>query len=177
MHTNLKVLFPTVPEPATVPVHTLTLTRLRRDHPASLVLWPQTLARIQAMSARLGGSPDFMHQHLWTLYAADSPLLGVWAAQRGEMLVGHALGLIEHWQGRPVAWVNQVDMDEPAPKAFKDLFLAELTAWVREANESLAKQGLQVKEFLMQSHRMTDAWARHAGFDVHRVIFKREVKP
>lgn len=164
-------------EPGTLPVPTLTLTRLRRDDPGALALWAAVIARVEQMSTRLGGSSDYMKNHLWTLFAQQSPLLGAWAATRYKAVVGHAIGLIEPWNGKNVAWIQQVEVDAVMPREFKDQFLHEVTVWVREANGVLAKASIPpVTDLMMQSHRMTDAWAKHAGFDQHRVIFRREVR-
>ena len=157
------------------------LLALTRDDPRSLAYLPVVLARIEAMSHRLGGNAILLKNQVWELYAKNSPVLGLWAALDHETVVGHALAQIQGWDGRLVGWVNQVEMDTAAGTALKDTFLIALENWVHMVNASL-KQSNQdlIHELIMVTRRASDHghdhWSRHAGFDPYLYLYRREVK-
>ena len=157
------------------------LMALHRDQPGSPQWFEHAIARIERMSARLGGNAQLLKAQIWELYAKASPLLGLWLAFKGEQPVGHALAQIQSWDGRLVGWVNQVEMDAPAGRALKDTFLTSLENWVHLVNRHL-KQANQpvVHEIMMVTRRgsdkLFDHWARHAGFDPYLTLYRREVR-
>lgn len=157
------------------------LMAVHRDQPGSAQWFEYAVARIEKMSARLGGNSALAKAQVWELYAKASPLLGLWLAFKVDQPVGHALAQIQSWDGRLVGWVNQVEMDAPAGRALKDTFLTALENWVHVVNHQL-KQANQplVHEILMVTRRgsekLFDHWARHAGFDPYLTLYRREVK-
>ena len=157
------------------------LMPIHRDTPGSAQWFEYAVARIERMSARLGGNAPLLKSQVWELYAKASPLLGLWLAFKGEQVVGHALGQIQSWDGRLVAWINQVEMDAPAGRALKDTFIGALEGWVHLVNRHL-KQANQplVHEIMMVTRRgsekLFDHWARHAGFDPYLTLYRREIK-
>lgn len=157
------------------------LLQLRRDQPEALPLFEQLLARIRAMSHRCGGNAVLLSNQVWNLFAADSPLLGLWLAFHRDVVIGHALGQVQSWDGRLVGWVHQVEMSTVAGQALKDKFLVSLEQWVQTANVSLKPTGQSpITELMMVTRRtpnaLFDHWSRHAGFDPYLVIYRRPVK-
>ena len=90
-----------------------TLVHITREHRPDL--WPAVVARITAFSLRYGAKPTAFVNNLWTLFASQSPLLGVWASlPPGELRPnGHIVTTIEPFNGATVAWVQQCEMDHP----------------------------------------------------------------
>jgi len=155
------------------------LIRLARNRPGSGQYLDAVMDRIGAMSRQFDGSGSVLVNCAWKMYAENSPYLGLWVAVDGYSdVVGHALGDIEVWNGRTVAWINQVKMDGPAGYALKEEFMHAVDQWIREANQQAqaTKTSSPVTEALMMTPRMTDAWARHAGFEVYRTIYRRIVR-
>ncbi len=164
---------PTTPAYLLVPLH--------RDQPGALQWFEHAMTRVERMSARLGGNAPLLKAQVWELFAKASPLLGLWLAFKGDQPIGHALGQIQSWDGRLVAWVNQVEMDALAGKALKDTFLTSLENWVHVVNQHLkAANQPPVREILMVTRRGTDTlfdhWSRHAGFDPYLTLYRREVR-
>ena len=157
------------------------LTAIHRDTPGSTPWFEVAVDRIYTMSRRMGGNADLLKTQIWDLYAKGSPLLGLWLAFKDTEVVGHALGQIQSWDGKPVAWVNQVEMDTIAGKALKDTFLQALESWVRTVNR-LVKDStptpVYIHDILMVTRRSPqhDHWSRHAGFDPYLTLYRREVK-
>ena len=154
---------------------------IHRDSPGSPQWFELAIARIEQMSARMGGNATLLKTQVWELYAKASPLLGLWLAFKGEQVVGHALGQIQSWDGRLVAWINQVEMDTIAGKALKDTFLRNTEQWVHAVNRVLKQNNTApVREMMMVTRRGSshafDHWSRHAGFDPYLTIYRREVK-
>ena len=151
------------------------LVRVTRDQEASL--WPLVADRIAAFSRTFGADPTAFVSNLWTLFATKSPLCGVWAmlAEDGQ-IVGHAVTTIEAWNGAHVAWIHQVKNDTPAPRSLMEAWLADVDAWIANANEILKSSGIRVTDCMFITTRETEAWARRVGFDKHRVVYRRSVR-
>lgn len=116
---------------------------------------------------------------IWRLFSEASPLLYLVAAVNDEdQIVGHACGDVRTWDGKVVCWVSQVEMDEPADRTLKESFLTSIDQWAHTVRDQLSAQapGSSLSRILMCSHRMHDAWARHAGFEPYRVLYAREVR-
>jgi hypothetical protein len=135
------------------------------------------------MSHRMGGNAQLLKAQVWELFAKKSPLLGLWLAIRDDQVIGHALAQMQTWDGRLVAWINQVEMDKVAGLALKDDFINSVETWVHMVNQQLKQHNAQaelVKEIMMVTRRGTstlfDHWSRHAGFDPYLTIYRREVK-
>lgn len=160
------------------PVSTLTLVRLRRDDRDLSLHWPVVLDRITSMWHRYGGKADTLSNTLWQAYATKDPSWAVWAAlDHAGRVVGHALAQVRDYDGTTVAWVAQVEMDTVAAKATKLEFLDEIERWVKEVNAILeARKLAPITTIMMSSPRMTDGWARHAGFDPYRMVYTRALK-
>lgn len=152
-----------------------TLVRITREQRPDL--WPAVVDRITAFSLRYGAKPTAFVNNLWTLFATQSPLLGVWASlPPGELRPnGHIVTTIEPFNGATVAWVQQCEMDTRTPQAFVDAFLLELEAWITAANAVLPAAN-KVTETLFMTTRDTEVWTRRAGFDLHRTIYRRPVR-
>jgi len=157
-----------------------TLVRITRDSHAAL--WPAVVDRIAAFSRRYGAKPDAFIHNLWTLFAAKSPLLGIWAAMPDvspyditTRPIGHIVTTIEPFNGATVAWVQQCEMDTRTPQIFVDTFLTQMEAWIAEANAILPPAN-HVTETLFMTTRDTEVWTRRAGFDLHRTIYRRPVR-
>ncbi len=163
---------------ATTP--TYQLVAIQRDQPGSAQLFEHVIARIERMSARLGGNATLLKSQVWELYAKASPLLGLWLAFKGDQPIGHALGQVQSWDGRLVAWINQAEFDMVATREFKDLYLAALEGWVHTVNRHL-KQASQppIREIMMVTRRGTaknfDHWSRHSGFDPYLTVYIRHL--
>lgn len=157
------------------------LMALHRDQPGSPQWFEYAMTRVEKMSARLGGNAQLLKAQVWELYAKASPLLGLWLAFKGDQPVGHALGQVQSWDGRFVAWINQVEMDTTAGAALKDTFINALEGWVHTVNRHL-KQANQpvIREILMVTRRGTakhfDHWSRHSGFDPYLTIYIRHIQ-
>lgn len=156
----------------------VTLVRLTRD--TNVTLWPLVVDRIAAFSRSYGAKPEAFVHNLWTLFAAKSPLLGVWAALPPDAtyvapVCGHIVTTIEPFNGATVAWVQQCQMDLRTPQAFIDTFLLDMEAWIAEANAVLPAAN-KVTETLFMTTRDTEVWTRRAGFDLHRTIYRRPVR-
>jgi len=153
------------------------LTALHRDIPGSTVLFETAIERIKAFSQRLSQDPSILSNSVWTLYSQGSPLLGLWLARTPEgKVVGHAVGMIEQFEGKYVFWVNQVQMDEVAGRALVEHFLTTIDNFVLAFNQHAKVTGITIRDIFMRSRRTTDAWARHAGFEDYAVIRRREVR-
>lgn len=161
-----------------------TLVRITRDNHADL--WPLAVTRIRAFSLRYGAKPDGLINTLWTLFAANSPLCGIWGALPDASacespdgpsgrLIGHIVTTIEPFNGATVAWVMQCEMDRRTPQAFVDRFLLEMEDWIAQANTVLPPAN-KVTETLFMTTRDTEVWTRRAGFDLHRTIYRRPVR-
>lgn len=152
-----------------------TLVHITREHRPEL--WPAVVARITAFSLRYGAKPTAFVNNLWTLFAAHSPLLGVWASlpTHGTEPDGHIVTTIEPFNGATVAWVQQCEMDHRTPQSFVNAFLLELEAWISTANVVLPAAN-KVTETLFMTTRDTEVWTRRAGFDLHRTIYRRPVR-
>lgn len=149
------------------------LVRVTRDQEA--VLWPAIVDRVTAFSRTFGADPSAFVQNLWTMFATKSLQCGVWAmVGDANHLVGHAITTIEAWNGEIVAWVHQVKTDTPAPQPILDAFLADVSAWVAEWNT--ANKSTPVVATLFITTRETEAWARRAGFDKHRIVYRRPIR-
>jgi len=120
---------------------------------------------------------DELMATVWALFSQASPLLYLVAAVEVETdrIVGHAMGDIRKWDGKMVGWIGQVEMDQAAGRELVDAFLTHSSNWVHSVNQVLQPQGIEVDTLIMCTPRMTDAWARHAGFEPYRVLLKREV--
>lgn len=159
---------------------TYQLVAVQRDQPGSAQLMEYAIGRIEAMSARMGGNATLLKAQIWELYAKASPLLGVWLAFKGDQPVGHALGQVQSWDGRFVAWINQAEFDMVSTKEFRDLYLTTLENWVHTVNRHL-KQASQpvIREIMMVTRRGTaknfDHWSRHTGFDPYLTVYRRAV--
>jgi len=158
------------------------LMAIHRDQPGSAQWAEYAIARIEKMSARLGGNATIAKAQVWELYAKASPLLGLWLAFKGDQPIGHALAQIQSWDGNLVGWVNQVEMNMPAGKALKDTFLTALENWVHLVNRHLkqANHPQLVEDIIMVTRRgsdkLFDHWARHAGFDPYLTLYRRKVQ-
>lgn len=157
------------------------LLYLHRDQPGHAQLFEHAMTRIEAMSHRLGGNATLLKAQTWELFAKASPLLGCWLAFKDQQVCGHALAQIQSWDGRLVAWINQVEMDTLAGRALKDTFITSVENWVHVVNRELAVSKAEpVREIMMVTRRGTaaqfDHWSRHAGFDPYLTIYRREVK-
>lgn len=161
-----------------------TLVRITREQRPDL--WPAVVDRITAFSLRYGAKPTAFVNNLWTLFATQSPLLGIWIAlpdasacessdARLHRPIGHIVTTIEPFNGATVAWVQQCEMDTRTPQAFVDAFLLELEAWITAANAVLPPAN-KVTETLFMTTRDTEVWTRRAGFDLHRTIYRRPVR-
>jgi len=152
-----------------------TLVHITREHRPEL--WPAVVARITAFSLRYGAKPTAFVNNLWTLFASQSPLLGVWASlpTHGTEPDGHIVTTIEPFNGATVAWVQQCEMDHRTPQSFVNAFLLELEAWITAANAVLPAAN-KVTETLFMTTRDTEVWTRRAGFDLHRTIYRRPVR-
>lgn len=156
-----------------------TLRRLRRSESGSSRYLDEVMTRIGDASRKFDGSGEALVHGTWKLYAEGTPLLGLWVALSPlDKVVGHALGDIESWGGRTVAWITQVVMDEIAPADLKTQMMDEFDRWVHEANQwaETNKLSWRVTELLMMTPRMSDAWARHAGFEMYRTVHRRMVR-
>ena len=153
------------------------LKALQRDDTGSSQWLDAVTYRIHSFSKRMNGNADVLVNTVWKLYAEKSPLLGLWVwITDDKRLIGHALAKVEEFDGRLVGWVTQVEMDEPATRNEKELGITTLENWVRNLNQLYQAQGIKVTELMMISKRMNDPWARHAGFELYRAIFRREVR-
>jgi hypothetical protein len=158
------------------------LIPIHREQPNSAALFAVVIQRIEAMSHRLGGNGAHLKQQVWDLYAKNSSLLGLWAAVKDDQVIGHALGQVQQWDGRWVAWINQVEMDTHAGKALKDTFLTSVENWVHLINQQCqqANSTDRIREIFMVTRRGAansfDHWSRHAGFDPYLTIYRREVQ-
>lgn len=163
------------------PPQSYLLMALHRDQLGSPQWFEYAMTRIEAMSARLGGNAQLLKAQIWELYAKASPLLGLWLAFKGDQPVGHALGQVQSWDGRLVAWINQAEFDMTATRDFKDLYINALEGWVHTVNRYL-KQANQpvIREIMMVTRRGTaknfDHWSRHSGFDPYLTVYRREVR-
>ena len=155
----------------------MSLVRLQRDAPDTHRYLSPVMDRVRRMSHRMSGNPDGLVQTVWTLFAQAN--VGLWlvvALNEKGAIIGHALAMYDNWDGKPVGWVTQVEMDTPAGSALKDDFIDAIEGWVREMNVVLVKTGVPVKDLIMCTARDDDAWGRHAGFGFFRTLRKREVK-
>jgi hypothetical protein len=163
-----------------VDVPRYTLRRLRRSDKDSSKYLDAVMDRIGSTSRQFDGSGDALVNSTWKLYAENSPLLGLWVAtdDLDDDIVGHALGDIEQWSGRTVAWISQVMMDMITPQSIKLSAMAAFDNWVDEVNEWAVANKLpwKVTEILMMSPRMSESWARHSGFDLYRQVYRRLVR-
>ena len=150
-----------------------TLLRITREQRPDL--WPAVLDRITAFSLRYGAKPAGLINNLWTLFAAHSPLLGIWGSLGETGLNGHIVTTIEPFNGATVAWVLQCEMDRRTPQSFVDDFLLDMEAWIATANAVLPPTN-KVTETLFMTTRDTEVWTRRAGFDLHRTIYRRPVR-
>lgn len=157
-----------------------TLRRLRRTDTGSSKYLDEVMGRIEHASRQFDGSGEALVNSTWKLYAENSPLLGLWVAtdDSDDSIVGHMLGDIEQWGGRTVAWITQVVMDNITPQTLKHQAIDAFDNWVAEVNQWSESNKLpwRVSELLMMSPRLTDAWARHAGFDLYRNVYRRLVR-
>lgn len=162
-----------------VPAEGQRLLRLSRTVAGSAQYLEAVLERIRQASVRFDGSGEALVTTTWKQYADGTPLLGLWIALDADgLIVGHALGDVQLWSGRTVAWITQVVMDERADSSLRDQFLTACTLWVQQVNEwaKSHQQTWTVSEIVMMSPRMTDSWARHAGFDEYRRVYRRIVR-
>lgn len=160
------------------------LRQLRRDIPQSSQYLDAVMERIRQASLRFDGSGEALVNATWKQYADGTPILGLWVAvDTAGAIVGHALGDIQFWSGRTVAWISQVVVDSPAVgkdnPQLEDEFLTSLRQWIEEVNGWAKKhnQPWQVSELIMMSPRMTDAWARRAGFEEYRRVYRHIIRP
>lgn len=169
------------PRSSTPVVQPYQLVAIHRDQPGSAQLFEHAIARVERMSARLGGNAPLLKSQIWELYAKASPLFGLWLIFKGDQPIGHALVQLQSWDGNLVAWVNQVEMDMPAGRALKDTFLTSLENWVHTVNRHLKQSNAAlVDEIIMVTRRgsakLYDHWARHAGFEPYLTLYHRKVK-
>jgi hypothetical protein len=151
------------------------LRRVTRHQEAHL--WPLVADRIAAFSRSFGAEPSAFVSNLWTLFATTSPLCGVWAMlDDQDHVVGHAVTTIEAWNGAHVAWIHQCKNDRPAPKDLMEAWLADVEAWVADANRALAPSGIKVTDLMFITTRETEAWCRRVGFDRHRIVYRRAIR-
>jgi hypothetical protein len=158
-----------------------TLKRLRRDMPGSGQYLDEVMERIGHASRQFDGSGDELVTKTWKLYADGTPLLGLWVALNDAgQIIGHAVGDVQIWSGRTVAWITQVVMDETAPLSLKQQFMNAVDGWVVEVNQWALHKNPQhtiFNEIIIMSPRMTNAWARKAGFEEYRRVYRRFVRP
>lgn len=156
----------------------LSLLRLRRDRTEQTPTYFATVAqRIAAMSHRFGGPGQAFADQVWIAHAAKDVRTAVWVVlDQDHQIVGHALAQLREWDGYLVGWVSQVEMDVIAGPKLLHQFLDELEQqWLPELNAYLAPANQKVTRMIMASPRMTNAWARHAGFHPHQQLFIRDV--
>lgn len=152
------------------------LVRLRRDEPDTAARFAAVIERIRRMAYRHDGNGDLLVNEVWNAYAQKDPTYAVWAVIAFDgTIIGHALAKIVDYDGKWVGWVKQVEMDTPSAKLLKEQFLDAVNRWIREVNLALEPRKIEVRDLMMSSPRMTDGWARHAGFEPYRMVYRRRV--
>ena len=148
------------------------LIALSRDHKGSARWLEPAMERIRAMGNRWGGGGDALVDTVWQQYAAKSPALGLWVGVKADEVVGHCLADIRGWDGKAVAWVLQMEVDEPVNRAYRDYVLKTIDEWALEAARVLK---VVVDRQVMATPRMVDSWARLSGFTPFRVLHERPI--
>ena len=167
-------------ETPVIPRTALRLVRLQRGGELD-ALFMEAMTRVFKWSKVFEGNPHALVREVMGLYEQRSPLVAVWLAVEpttdgGYTIKGHALGQVLAYEGRYVAWVNQVVMDEPAGLILKDTFLDAVDDWVRQINLVNQASGTKINEVMMVTQRETRAWLRHAGFHLYRSIYRKGVE-
>jgi hypothetical protein len=139
------------------------------------------MERIRKASLQFDGKPDLLIPRVWALYAEGTPRLGLWVATDDhDQVVGHALGELQEWGFRAIAWINQVVMDAVAGMALRDQALDAFDNWVDEINEwaKASRMTWQVEWIMMESDRGMDSevWAKHTGFKRYKTLYRRDVR-
>jgi hypothetical protein len=154
--------------------------RITRQLDGAALLY-EVLPRIHRFSLAFEGDPIGLTDQVMALYLKGSPELGLWVAAENGRIVGHLLAMISQWDGQPVAWVNQAEMDQG--HSHPDFIKAQtdaLDAWVHEVNAWYAQHQVPIviREQMMQTPWIdrSEAWARGFGFKPHRLLCRREVR-
>lgn len=156
------------------------LRRLHRTLAGSTGYLDDVLARIHRAARQFESNADVTVQRTWGLYASGTPLLGLWVAlDAHDGIVGHALADVREWESVAVGWITQVVMDFHVD-GIPEQFTKECDAWIANINElgqvKSPTTWVPIKQVLMVTPRMTDAWERYGGFKLHRQVRLREVQ-
>lgn len=149
------------------------LVRVHRDAKGSLIHLEPALERVWKMSHRFGGAPDVLVNDIWDRLAKKAPTLGFWVGLQDGALVGHLLAFVQTYDNRWVTWVTQTETDKPMTRAVHDQVMHTLEEFTHEFNFSFKGQGIVVEDIMMTTPHMSDAWARFAGFEPHRMLLRR----
>lgn len=153
------------------------LLRVHRDVKGATKYLEAAVARIAAMSERHGGDGTWLSQHVWTLFAARSPLLGLWVRvdNVGEV-IGHLVATVQQWDGENVAWIHQAENDgPPLDRDFWEHGLGELRAWIRSVNTSLPEGTPAVQRCLFSTPHDPRFFEKRGGFRVYRHLMERRL--
>jgi hypothetical protein len=148
------------------------LVQVSRDHKGSAKWLEPALERVRNMAARWGTNADAMVNEVWKMFAANSPAFGLWVGIKDDQIVGHALADIRPYDGEWRVWVLQVETDIVVGRAYRDFVQKTIDDWGLGAAKAL---NLTVGDSLMSTPRINDAWARHSGYEVYRVIHRRRI--
>lgn len=153
------------------------LVRLNRTTAGHAALFEQVMSRVSRFSFEHGCDPASLVQELWGAFSTMNPLYCIWAGVERGNVVGHLLLAVQNKDGYPVAYILQADSDVILPRRMIKEALGALHLWVQEFNlwADKAAPHLHLRWLYMESHRMSEAWMRHVGFEPHRMIFRRAV--
>ena len=151
--------------------------RIHRDAKGTMRWLEPALERIRTMSGRFDGNAEALVNDVWKQIAEKSQTVGLFVAIEDDRIVGHALGFVQQYDGRWVAWINQVEMDRPVDRVLRGELLAVLGAWVEEVNALVKSHGIHVDEMMICTPLRNDEFARHSGFTDYRYLKVRKIPP
>lgn len=151
------------------------IVRLHRDVKGSARHLEAAVTRIAAMSERHGGDAAWLGQTVWSLYAARSPLLGLWVrVDASDSVVGHLVATVQQWDGENVAWIHQAENDgPPLDREWWNRLLGELGLWVHDVNATLPQGTPAVRRLLFSTPHDARLFERRGGFRVYRTLMER----
>lgn len=152
-------------------MHVSAVVRLLPAVPEHWALVGTLTTRIPAFIQRfhLESNPIMVVRHLTSFWAAGAETVAFWAAMDGEVVVGHAIGIIETSWGVPYGMVMQTEVDAPYTLSLEQQhgIVESLSTWARSQGASCLK---------MLTPRDPDAWTRYSGFEFDKTLLKLSLK-
>ena len=118
---------------------------------------------------------DTLAASVWTHYATQSPVLGLFLGvdeAAPDQVIAHSLAFLQLWNGEPVAWVVQFQSDCPMDRASLVAFHVLLDEWIHEYN---ARNTIKVRRAMLSTPHKEAVYVRWTGWRRYRTLLDRQI--